>query len=732
MGHAHFAQKEHKACIEAYRAALAAGAAEPRIHRNMATAHKELGQKAEAAAALEEYLKLSPADAAAHLELAELCLEVGEHAKVIDACKAVLALKLERTQVARAHTLTGHACFAMKKHKECTEAYEAALAAGASEAKINQNLVAAHLELAKGHLGRREYPQAVGACEKLLALDPKNPDARVYRGDAHFAQKEYKECIEAYEAARAAGATEPRIRQNLVVAYLELAKGHLARKEYTQANGVCEKALGLDPRNADALVRKGEAHEGLGEKDKAIAAYEASGTHEGKNSADRLRRLSPEEIFDRAAPAVVFLEVWDRSFRLRGMGSGFLVSEDGLIVTCHHVVRGAAYVAVSLPDDRGRREYFAEGVAASDPDSDLALLKVNGSSLPTLKIGPSGRPKVGADVCAIGSPAGRRNSFSKGTVSRASALEATPDKKVIDCIQFNAPGGLGSSGCPVLDTECRVVGVMHAQLLVIAQNVNFAVPAERVSKLVANRGPRVRPFDSAAGPKPELAQARWMSHVWDLTMKAKELKDYEKPLEMLSGARPREDLKGIVGYWLCLGLVQRGLGKYDLASDAYEKASKLSADDAEVHLGLAICYVRLERFQDAIEPCRKVIELDPNNVNKAEGHAGLGACYRNLKRYQECIDACKLAIGLDAKHNYARLEMGMSYESLGRHDEAIAAYSEHLSHRPKDPAVYLRRGFAHLARDRNNDAKSDFKTAEALDPTGPFGKKAREMLEKLK
>jgi S1-C subfamily serine protease len=150
------------------------------------------------------------------------------------------------------------------------------------------------------------------------------------------------------------------------------------------------------------------------------------------------RTYSTEELFQLASPAVVLVEVYDSEGHKRGLGSGFAASADGSVVTNYHVIRGAARATAKFADGT-----FAPvlGVVAYDPGHDVAVIKVQAVSPPTLKLGDSDKLRVGDHVVAIGSPLGLQNTLSEGIVS---AMRA-------GLIQMSAPISPGSSGGPVLN-----------------------------------------------------------------------------------------------------------------------------------------------------------------------------------------------------------------------------------------------------------------------------------------
>jgi serine protease Do len=162
-----------------------------------------------------------------------------------------------------------------------------------------------------------------------------------------------------------------------------------------------------------------------------------------------------------------------------GMGSGFIVTQDGLILTNAHVVDGATEVTVKLTD---RREFRAK-VVGSDKPSDVAVLKIDATGLPTVKLGSSMREKVGEWVLAIGSPYGFENSVTSGIVSAKS--RSLPDGTYIPFIQTDVAVNPGNSGGPLFNMQGEVIGI-NAQIFSHTggyQGLSFAVPIELAVKV---------------------------------------------------------------------------------------------------------------------------------------------------------------------------------------------------------------------------------------------------------
>src|SRR5690242_10750647 len=168
-----------------------------------------------------------------------------------------------------------------------------------------------------------------------------------------------------------------------------------------------------------------------------------------------------------------------RSVPSQGLGSGFIVSPDGYIVTNAHVVDGASEVTVKLTD---RREFTAKVVGA-DPRTDIALIKIDAKNLPALDLSAPPGVKQGEWVVAIGSPFGFENSISAGIVS--GVHRALPGGQMTPFIQTDVAVNPGNSGGPLLNSAGQVVGV-NSQIYSRSggfMGLSFAIPADVAAKV---------------------------------------------------------------------------------------------------------------------------------------------------------------------------------------------------------------------------------------------------------
>ena len=166
-----------------------------------------------------------------------------------------------------------------------------------------------------------------------------------------------------------------------------------------------------------------------------------------------------------------------------GLGTGFVIDPDGLIVTNAHVVEDARNVKVTLEDGRS----FDASVIGTDSSTDLALVKVEGvSDLPTVSFGDSDALQVGEDVVAIGNPFGLGNSVTSGIIS---ALGRDIHNGPYDnFIQTDAAINMGNSGGPLFSTDGKVVGINTAILSPSGGSVGigFAIPANIANQVIAD------------------------------------------------------------------------------------------------------------------------------------------------------------------------------------------------------------------------------------------------------
>jgi serine protease Do len=197
------------------------------------------------------------------------------------------------------------------------------------------------------------------------------------------------------------------------------------------------------------------------------------------------------DLAERAAPSVVFVRTnqthryGTRRVLGRGLGSGFIIDPDGLILTNHHVVENAARIDVVVGKDRKLRAT----IVGADPPTDLAVLRIDARGLPALSLGDSNALRVGDWVLAIGNPFGLANTVSAGIISaKDRTTEDVPGldpRGFYNFLQTDASINPGNSGGPLLDLGGNVVGVNTA-INVQAHKIGYAIPINMVRELLPN------------------------------------------------------------------------------------------------------------------------------------------------------------------------------------------------------------------------------------------------------
>ena len=225
--------------------------------------------------------------------------------------------------------------------------------------------------------------------------------------------------------------------------------------------------------------------EGLvADKGKAVVKVTVTATRESSSDSNRLPNFNEEELpeffqkFFENLPDSPGVPRGNNP--AAGFGSGFILTDDGYIVTNAHVVDNAAAITIGMPD---RREFDAELIGV-DKRTDLALLKVEATGLPTLTLGDSDKLKVGQWVLAIGSPFGFEYTATQGIVSALS--RSLPNENYVPFIQTDVAVNPGNSGGPLFDLDGNVVGV-NSQIYSRSggyMGLSFAIPVNVVQTVV--------------------------------------------------------------------------------------------------------------------------------------------------------------------------------------------------------------------------------------------------------
>lgn len=381
-------------------------------------------------------------------------------------------------------------------------------------------------------------------------------------------------------------------------------------------------------------------------------------------------------------PAVVVINVFDKGGKLKGIGTGFFVKEEGILVTNYHVIAGGVRAEAKLSSGE---VVSIEGILSEDREGDLILLslEVKGRSFPVLKLTDT-KIEAGQPVVVIGSPFGLEGTVSNGIIS---AVRDIP--KLGKILQITAPISKGSSGSPVLNMKGELVGIATLYIKE-GQSLNFAISIDRVAGLLSSRQAMARKLF-------ELVQEE--EQKWSETPQGQ----FILGLNLLEGGRYKEAIlhfkKSIqkqpdfAWAYFNLGLAYRRLNYNNEAIEAYKQAIRIKPDLAEAHYNLGWVYGELGLHNKAVETYKQAIMINPND---AETHYSLGREYLILGDNHTAIEEFKQAIQLKPDYSSAYTSLGVVYSRLGRIYEAAEAHKQAIQINPDDAVAHYNLGELYL------------------------------------
>ena len=405
-------------------------------------------------------------------------------------------------------------------------------------------------------------------------------------------------------------------------------------------------------------------------------------------------------LIKKVESSIVVIVTYNKEGSMIGQGTGFFVNKEGDVITNFHVLEEASRAVIRTTDGK---EYAVQKVLAEDREGDLIRVSVEISEEAVRPLPISTRlPEVGEKVIVIGTPLGLDKTVSDGIVSAVRDIPAFGK-----IIQLTAPISPGSSGSPVINMKGEVVGI--ATFFVVAgQNLNFAIPGERIAKLATGQGETLS--DREEGRiKDRLASAEGLyatglHFLW--------AEDYEKALPYFVETVKRNP-EHVAGYFQ-IGYCLAKLGQYKEAIESYKQALRLNPKEAGVHSNLCADYGKIGRYEEAIKSCKEAIRLKPDF---AEAYSNLGWSYQKVGRYQEAIQACKQAIRLKPDFSQAHYNLGNSYAALKKYDEAIDSYKEAIRIKFDYAEGHLDLGAAYFYTGRVEEAIVSYKQALRFKPS---------------
>jgi tetratricopeptide (TPR) repeat protein len=404
-------------------------------------------------------------------------------------------------------------------------------------------------------------------------------------------------------------------------------------------------------------------------------------------------------LIKKTEPSIVVIVTYGREGNILGQGTGFFINPEGDVVTNSHVLEGAARAVAQTSDGK---EHAVRRILAEDKEGDLVRLSVE-ISKETVSPLPvrAGFPEVGERIFIIGTPLGLDKTVSDGIIS---AVRDVPAFGKI--IQVTAPISPGSSGSPVIDMHGEVIGV--ATFFVGAgQNLNFAIPGERIARLAGGR-------EETLSERDERRIKDWFASAEGLYSAGLHLlwtEEYARALPYFVETVKKNPGHG-PGYFQ-IGYCLAKLGQYLEAIESYKRALRIIPEEAGVYSNLCTAYGRAGRFDEAIESCKTAIRLKPDF---AEAFSNLGWSYQKAGRPQEAVEACKQAIRLKPDFSSAHHNLGNSYAALKKYAEAIDAYKEAIRIQFDYAESHSDLGAAYFHTGRIEEAIVSYKQALRLKP----------------
>ncbi len=271
----------------------------------------------------------------------------------------------------------------------------------------------------------------------------------------------------------------------MIGALASIGGKHLLERGYAEAEGVSQSS-------SAAIVASKDS--GSDNSDFVTDAVQKDGGAVVRIDSSRTVVSSVPDIFNDPFFGLDRSELQQQKQVVRGTGSGFIFNSNGEILTNAHVVDGVQNVTVTLKDGRT----FTGKVLGKDKVTDVAVVKIDGSNLPTISLGNSDRLQAGERAIAIGNPLGLDNTVTTGVISalgRSGSEVCIPDQQV-RCIQTDAAINPGNSGGPLLNRHGEVIG-MNTAIIQGAQGIGFAIPintAKSIAQQLISQGKVDHPY----------------------------------------------------------------------------------------------------------------------------------------------------------------------------------------------------------------------------------------------
>jgi len=492
-----------------------------------------------------------------------------------------------------------------------------------------------------------KHDKAIEDYSKSIDMNPNNAEAYGNRGLAYYNKGQYDRAIEDYNKAIA-------LNPNLAWNYNNRGLIYGIKGQYDRAIEDFNKAIAINPNDADAYRNRGRAYYDKGFMEKAMADFQKACDLGEEVGCKAISLANSEKILKENSKAVVSILKYNKSGNLIGRGSGFIVRQDGVIITNYHVITNAADIRVRIKDDTFR----VQGLLHIDKENDIVVLKAEAKDLAILKLGDSENTIVGEKVYAISNPDGNRNIISDG-IFRA-IREIPPKKKVL---MTTANVSRGSSGGTLLNKNGEVIGI-----------ITFAFGTEGAVAMPVN-----------------LIKDKILSKIV-ISLKDAKIEDNTNYYYLVNSCSYADD-------------------------DSIEpctKALAINSNNAMLYYNRGVAYGRKGQHDRAIEDYNKAVIINPNFL---EAYNNRGVAYESKGQYDRAIEDYNRALGIDSNDAKAYYNRGIAYGKKGQGDRAIDDFNSAIAIDPYEVAIYSDRGLLYILKGQFDKAIEDFNKVIVRYPT---------------
>ena len=325
------------------------------------------------------------------------------------------------------------------------------------------------------------------------------------------------------------------------------------------------------------------------------------------------------DIVLRHRNAVVTVYVDDRSEKHIDSGTGFIVDQDGIIVTdCRIIGKWIAEAGAALSVGiEGKGLFPVEEVLSSKCENNLALVKIKATDLPAVEVSGDFRPRQGEDIVIIKVRPEPETAASACTIRRASEKGRS--------FQISVQAKQEDSGSPLFNMKGAVIGAVIAQTQ-RGKRLNFAVPMKEIGKQLARYKKPKHLIESSMGcPGTDKVPERKADDIYEYFSRGcayDQLSMYKDAIEVY-----RQSLKinpGFVETYVNLGIDYYRIGKYDAAIDIFKQAIQIKPELVSVYTKLGATHIIKGEYSNAVDILKKAIDIDPGNPS---AHFNLGIAY---------------------------------------------------------------------------------------------------------